>query len=149
RVEPAPPQGPGRDSEPETPAWPPDATPREPRHPVASAARPRRILYMTMTREERVKQRLFPDVQIFAREGGFVPLPMVLRRAQFLFGPREWQIYCYVLMRSGPAGMAWFTLDELAYDLNFRSVAKLKPYLMNLVAQGWLCQQSSQGRDYY
>lgn len=99
---------------------------------------------------QKIRERLFPDVETFkTKTGGFVPLPIVLRQAQFLFGPREWQIYTYVLMRSGPDRVAWFTLQEMAWDLNFRSVPKLKPYVDALVEAGWLKRQSSQGKDYY
>lgn len=99
---------------------------------------------------QRIRERLFPDAPTFVvKTGGFVPLPIVLRQAQFLFHPREWQIYTYVLMRSGPDGVAWFSLHELAWDLDFRSVSKLKPYVDNLVNAGWLKHQTSQGKDYY
>lgn len=105
---------------------------------------------MRKAQVQKIRERLFPDIETFkTKTGGFVPLPIVLRQAQFLFGPREWQIYTYVLMRSGPDRVAWFTLQELAWDLNFRSVAKLKPYVDALVEAGWLKHQSSQGKDYY
>lgn len=99
---------------------------------------------------QKIRERLFPGVETFrAKAAGFVPLPIVMRQAQFLFNPREWQIYTYVLMRSGPDGLAWFTLHEMAWDLAFQSVSKLKPYVDNLVEDGWLKHQTSQGKDYY
>src|SRR5262245_21530601 len=86
------------------------------------------------TREQRIRERLFNDAEPYdTKRGGFSPLPILLRRCQFLFSPRAWQAYTYVLMRAGPAGVAWFTIHELAHDLDFRSVAKLKPYIDELV----------------
>lgn len=104
-----------------------------------------------MTRDERIRRRLFPGaVPYDTRKGGFVPLPIVLRRAMFLFtSPRSFQIYAYVAMRAGPAGLAWFSMSELAFDLDFRAVAKLKPYIDELVEKGWLLRESSRGLDYF
>jgi hypothetical protein len=103
------------------------------------------------TREERIRNRLFPGVRTFPRAtGGFAALPIILRRAQFAFRtPRHWQLYTYVLMRAGPAGVAWFNLAEMAWDLDFKSIAKLKPYVDDLVTANWLLRQSSRGQDYY
>ncbi len=102
------------------------------------------------TREQRIRKRIFPNTVTFNRAaGGFAALPLILRRAQFLFSPRKWQVYTYVLMRTGPAGVAWLTLDEMAWDLDFRSISKLKPYVDELVADNWLQRRVAQGRDYY
>jgi len=102
------------------------------------------------TREERIRERLFPKVRTYNRQdGGFAAVPLILRRAQFLFEPRQWQIYCYIVMRAGPAGVAWFPLAEMAWDLGYKSVSKLKPYIDALIEDGWLVRSSSQGRDYY
>lgn len=102
------------------------------------------------TREQRIRKRLFPGISTFNRQvGGFAALPLILRRSQHLFNARQWQVYTYTLMRTGPAGVAWFTLDEMSWDLNFRSVSKLKPYVDELVEAGWLHRRPSQGRDYY
>lgn len=103
------------------------------------------------SREEKIRKRLFSGASTFGRAaGGFTTLPLILRRAQFLFSsPRYWQVYTYVMMRSGKHGVAWFTLQEMAWDLAFKSVSKLKPYVDELVAQGWLLRSTSSGKDYY
>ena|SRR5438105_2663797 len=103
------------------------------------------------SREEKIRKRLFPTASTFARKpGGFTVLPLILRRAQFLFrSPRHWQVYTYIMMRSGQHGVAWLTLTEMAWDLAFNSVSKLRPYVDDLVEDGWLLRQSSSGRDYY
>ena len=102
------------------------------------------------TREARIRTRLFAGLRTFDKErAGFVPLPIILRVAQFLFSPRGFQIYCYILMRAGPEGVAWFPLSEMAWDLDFKSLPKLKPYVDQLIDDGWLVRESSRGRDYY
>lgn len=102
------------------------------------------------TREERIRFRLFKGEKPFDPKGaGFVPLPMILRRLQFLFSPRGWQVYCYVLMRAGPSGIAWFELGEVAFDLGFKSLPKLAPYIRELVDAGWVVTASSKGKHYF
>ena len=103
---------------------------------------------MAATREERIRNRLFPGVETFARKG-FTTLPIILRRAQFLFSPREWQVYTYVLMRTGKAGVAWLTMTEMANDLAFNSTAKLRKYVDQLVDAGWLIAHRSSAREYF
>lgn len=76
-------------------------------------------------------------------------MPFVLRRAQFLFEPRSWQVYTYVLMRIGPAGIGWLTLSEMAWDLGFKTANKLKPWVDKLVADGWLLRSRSREREYF
>ena len=102
------------------------------------------------TREERIRKRLFDEARPYSTEkAGFVPLPIILRRCQFLFTARAWQVYCYALLRAGPAGVAWFTADEMAFDLGFGTISKLRPYVAQLVEDGWLLEKSSKGRHYY
>lgn len=102
------------------------------------------------TRETQIRSRLFGDAMPYdTARAGFSPLPNFLRRCQTLFTPRGWQIYCWVLMKTGPGGVAWFSLEDLAYDLNFRSLPKLKPHLQKLLDDGWLLHERSRGRDYY
>ncbi len=102
------------------------------------------------SRGERVRSRLFPGVEILARRGGYTALPFILRTAQFLFkSPRHWQVYTYIMMRTGREGVAWLTTSEMAWDLAYRSVAKLRPYIDFLVGEGWLLRKASRGKDYY
>ena len=102
------------------------------------------------TREARVRARLFPDEATYDRkQGAFTALPIVLRRVQALFQPREWQVYTYIMMRTGPEGMAWFPLTEMSWDLDFKSVSKLRPYVDSLEKKGWIRRTQSAGQDYY
>jgi len=105
---------------------------------------------MAKSREEKIRDRLFPGVLTFNRKlGGFTTVPIILRRLQFLFSARAWQVYTYVLMRTGEAGVAWLTYQEVAHDLDFRSVAKLKVYFEELVRNGWLLHRSSSAKEYF
>jgi hypothetical protein len=100
--------------------------------------------------DAKIRQRLFPKVPAFDRKpGGFVPLPIVFRALQFLFQPRAWQLYCYIAMRAGPESVAWFPLDDMAWDLDFKSVSKLRPYIDGLVEDGWIVRSTSRAREYF
>lgn len=102
------------------------------------------------TREQRIRARLFPGERTFdPKVGGYASFPLVLRRALFLFEPRAWQIYSYICMRIGPAGIGWLTYEEMAWDLDFKSIPKLKPYVQQLVNDGWLRHETSRSREYF
>lgn len=103
------------------------------------------------TQEQRIRERLFPLVKTYNRKAGkFTALPIILRRCQGLFGsPRHWQIYTWVCMRAGAAGIAWFSLAELGSDIAFGNRSKLRPYLTNLIAMGWLQHKVARGTEYY
>jgi hypothetical protein len=103
-----------------------------------------------MTRDERIRERLFPNATPFKpSRGGYAALPFVLRRVQWMFDARGWQIYTYVLMRIGQHGVGWLTLQEMSWDLGFRSIPKLKAYVSKLVEDGWLLHSSSRAREYF
>jgi hypothetical protein len=101
-------------------------------------------------REDKIRQRLFPNRKPFdPAQGGYAAMPFVLRRMLYRFEPRSWQVYSYVTMRIGPSGIGWLTFDEMAWDLDFRSIPKLKPYVSKLVADGWLLHAASRAREYF
>lgn len=101
--------------------------------------------------ETRIRERLFPHVPVYDHRahGGYSPFLWVFRHLQFLFTPRNWQVYCYFVLRTGPDLVAWPTLRELSWDLDFRSIPKLKAHLKQLLDDGWLVHQTERGRDYY
>lgn len=103
-----------------------------------------------MSSAQRIKDRLFPGEKLFnPKKGGYSALPFILRKVQFLFDPRAWQVYTYILMRTGPEGLAWFDLKEMAFDLQFKSTPKLKPYADKLVEGGWIRHAQTSGKNYY
>ena len=105
---------------------------------------------MGQTTAQRIKDRHFADEKLFdPKKGSYSALPFILRKLQFLFEPRVWQIYTYILMKTGPEGVAWFDLKEMSFDLQFKSIPKLKPYVTELAKEGWICCAQSGGKDYY
>lgn len=103
-----------------------------------------------MARDEQIKDRLFPGVKTFRpARGGFAAMPFVMRRVQWLFDPRAWQVYTYVVMRIGPKGIGWLTMPEMSFDLGFKSIPKLRLYIDQLVKDGWLQHKRSRAREYF
>lgn len=103
-----------------------------------------------MARDAKIRQRLFPNVPTFdPKVGGYASFPFVMRRLQFLFEPRAWQVYSYVLMRIGPHGIGWLTMSEMSWDLDFKSIPKLNVYVDKLVEDGWLKHSTSRAREYF
>jgi hypothetical protein len=101
-------------------------------------------------KNEVIRRRLFPNERSYnQKQGMFAGLPVVLRRVQRLFEPRAWQVYTYVVMRADPAGLCWFPLSEMCFDLGFESPAKLRLWVAKLTEAGWLRTASSAGKDYY
>lgn len=95
-----------------------------------------------------MRSRLFGDAPRFrAKGGGYVPLPWLFRRLQRLFRPREWQVFCYVLMRADRWGLCWPTDREIAADLgvNYR---KIGPNLRVLAELGFLRICTERDRRY-
>lgn len=99
---------------------------------------------------ERIKERLFPEEKMIdPKKGSFSALPFILRKWQFRFEPRTWQVYTYIIMRTGQEGITWFDLKEMSFDLEYKSVSKLKPYVNKLVEEGWIRTATNSGKDYY
>lgn len=96
----------------------------------------------------RIYERHFSGVPIFEATGGkFSPLPWVLRKVQWLFAPREWQLLTYLIMRSGPESVTWQTDHEIAHDLDL-GPKKIPPYLKDLEAKGFIKIVQAEGKRY-
>lgn len=100
------------------------------------------------TKASRIYERHFASVPIFEAKGGrFSPLPWMLRRAQWLFATREWQLYTYFVMRSGPESVCWQTDREISYDLGI-GPKKLAPYVRSLEEKGFIETAEAEGKRY-
>jgi DNA-binding MarR family transcriptional regulator len=96
----------------------------------------------------RIYERHFSKVPIFAaKEGKYSPLPWVLRRVQFLFQPREWQLLTYLVMRCGAESVCWQTDKEIAFDLDI-GPKKLPPYMKQLEEDGFIKTAQAEGKRF-
>ena len=95
-----------------------------------------------------LRERVFGDARVFwTKQGGFVPLLWPLRRVQRLFRPREWQVFTYVLMRTGQEGVCWPTDREIAADIDVH-YRKIAPALRRLAELGFVRMQIERGLRY-
>lgn len=65
----------------------------------------------------RAREQYFPDVPKFEPDGNFSALPWVFRTILSFFKPRDWQLLTYLMMRSGPHGLSWFTDKQIGADV--------------------------------
>jgi hypothetical protein len=96
----------------------------------------------------RIQARLFDDVTRFISAGGkFSPLPWCLRRVQWMFPPRTWQVYTYLVMRSGQEGVTWHTDRQIAVDIDVTH-RKVAPHLKELAALGFIALREHDGERF-
>ena len=95
----------------------------------------------------RIYERHFKDVRTYSSDtsGGFSQLPWVLRRVQWLFTPRAWQVLTYLMMRAGPDAVVWQTDKEIAFDLGI-GPRKLAPHIKSLVERGFIRVVDAEGQ---
>lgn len=103
---------------------------------------------MARNKAQRVSAKLFGDVPKFQpKKGMFSPLPWCLRRAQPLFTPRAWQVYTYLVMRSGPEAMVWASDKQIAHDIGV-TWRKIRPQLKAIVRLGLIVEGEHEGLRY-
>jgi hypothetical protein len=97
---------------------------------------------------ERIFLKLFSGVTRFnAANGKYSAIAWCLRRVQWLFAPRTWQVYTYVAMRSGPEAVSWQTDKQIAVDLGV-TFRKIAPHLRTLQELGFLVMKEHDGERY-
>ncbi|MDP2314872.1 MAG: hypothetical protein Q8P41_18365 [Pseudomonadota bacterium] len=102
------------------------------------------------SREARARENHFGKVQVFdTDDGGFVPLPMVLRACLWLFKPTEWMVLTAVMMHAGPKFVTWVSLPEICHEMDYRNKGKLRTILNRLVSLGFLAHAESGGVEYW
>ena len=102
------------------------------------------------SRAQRAQERHFAEVKTFDTEqGGYVPLPIVFRVLLGRFEPRKWMVLTAVMMRCSKEQVAWFSLDELCHDLEYRNKGKLRTHLKGLEDDGFLAHAVEGGTEYW
>jgi hypothetical protein len=100
------------------------------------------------TRASRIVAKHFGDIQRFDPKGGnFSPLPWIYRRLLWFFPPRAWQVFTYLVMRSGPEGLSWLNDKQIATDLGIGH-RKIGPQLSWLKEHGFIATLEVEGLRY-
>jgi hypothetical protein len=96
----------------------------------------------------RILNKLFSDAARFdAKQGKYSSLPWVLRTVLWLLQPRTWQVYTYVVLRSGQEWVTWLTDKQMAVDLGITH-RKVRPHIRELEKLGLLKTKEHDGERY-
>jgi hypothetical protein len=96
----------------------------------------------------RVRDRLFAGRKAFdSNEGRYSSLPWVFRRVLGMFPPRTWQVYSYLVLRSGREALTWQTDRQIAVDIEVTH-RKIAPHLKDLQKMGFIDVKEYDGERY-
>lgn len=102
-------------------------------------------------RELRYRSQFFPraEERVFKTAGGgFVPLPILLRKMFRYLTAADIRILIYIYLRSGQYGLCYPPLDEMAHEIGI-SRKNLIPRLRQLEEAELIAIRKSGGRNYY
>jgi hypothetical protein len=102
-------------------------------------------------RELRYRGQFFPDAddRVFKTAGGgFVPLPILLRKMFRYLSAADIRVLVYLYLRSGQYGLSYPPLDEMAHEIGI-SRKNLIPRLKRLEEEQLIAIRRSGGRNYY
>lgn len=102
-------------------------------------------------RELRYRLQFFPGAEdrVFKTAGGgFVPLPILLRKMFRYISAADIRVLVYLYLRSGQFGLCYPSLDEMAHEIGI-SRKNLIPRLKRLEEEELIAIRRSGGRNYY
>jgi hypothetical protein len=100
------------------------------------------------TKASRISERLFKDVpRLDTKRGMFSPLHWAFRTVIREIPIRTWQIYTYILMRSGPEGLSWQTDRQIGHDCNI-GPRKVAQHIRELEKLGVIVTKEHEGTRY-
>ena len=109
----------------------------------------------SQTKEERdlrLRQRYFPEAEkrVFSTgTAGFVPMPIVMRKAMRHLRPPELRVLVYLQTRCSRHFVCYPTLDEIAHDLNLAGRRNLTPHLKVLEKKKFISTATGGGKKYF
>jgi hypothetical protein len=97
---------------------------------------------------DRIAAKHFAAIPLLdSKSGKFSPLPWIWRTVQWLFSPREWQVYTLLLMRAGPAPVVWLNDRQIAAHLGV-TYRKVGPHIRSLQEKGLIAAVEADGLRY-
>jgi|SRR5579872_1778895 len=101
-----------------------------------------------INRDVRYRQ-LFPDADTLTfipARGGFVPLPIVLRKLLHVLSPPQLRVLIYLMTRCSRHGIAYPTTDEIARDLGLRNKRLIEQCIIALQNCHFVSIREADGR---
>jgi hypothetical protein len=116
------------------------------------AAKIKKPLSPSAERNRRIRERLFPQATalVFDNEkGGFVSLPIILRKLLKKLKPTELELLVYLWLRSDMWGLCYPTIDEIAAELGQQNTSRVRKTLRGLESKSLIITRSDKGRMYF
>jgi hypothetical protein len=105
-----------------------------------------------LPRDLRYRQELFPDADklVFTTtDGGFVPVPIIMRKAFRYLGTPETRVLLYLHLRASRYGICYPPIDEIVHELGLTSKKNLLPHIESLTEKRFISVRTSGNRTYY
>jgi DNA-binding MarR family transcriptional regulator len=103
-------------------------------------------------RDLRVRKQYFPEAEnlIFnTGKAGFVPMPILMRKAMRHLRPPELRVLVYLQTRCSRYFICYPTLEEIAHDLDLAGRRNLTPHLKILEKKKFISTATGAGKKYF
>jgi hypothetical protein len=103
-------------------------------------------------RDLRYRQQLFPEAHklVFnVSEGGFVPVPIILRKLFRVLSSPEIRVLLYLYLRSSRYSICYPPLDETVHELGLTSKKNLLPHIASLQEKRFISVRESGNKTFY
>ena len=103
-------------------------------------------------RDVRLRKQYFPGAEnlIFdTSKAGFVPMPILMRKAMRHLRPPELRVLVYLQTRCSRYFICYPTLEEIAHDLDLAGRRNLTPHLKVLEKKKFLSSATGAGKKYF
>jgi DNA-binding MarR family transcriptional regulator len=100
----------------------------------------------------RLWKQLFPQSEALVfdtAKKGFVPLPILLRKALRHLSAPELRALIYLSLRASRYGICYPTQEEIAYEVGLDGTKNLQPVLKSLEKMHFISTRMSMGKKYY
>jgi hypothetical protein len=100
----------------------------------------------------RYRRQFFPnaDELIFdTSRKGFVPLPIILRKALRHLTSPELRVLVYLQLRASRFGICYPTLDEIVHELGLTGKKNLLPHLKSLEEKKFISRHNAAGKTFF
>ena len=103
-------------------------------------------------RDLRIRKQYFPEAGnlIFdTSKAGFVPMPIVMRKAMRHLSAPELRVLVYLQTRCSRYFICYPTLEEIAHDLNLAGRRNLTPHIKALEKKKFISTATGAGKKYF
>lgn len=102
-------------------------------------------------RDLRLRNQYFPNAatQVFKTKGGFVPLPIIMRKLMRHLSPPELRVLIYLQTRCSQFFICYPTLEEMAHDLRLKGRRNLTPHIKSLEKKKFIATANGGGKKFF